>query len=310
MRGPRPDLRLPLAVGAMLVLWASAFPAIRSALPFFSPGALALLRFLFASATLGGVSAVRGLPRPRREDLPTVLALGVLGITVYHLSLNYGSRTVTAGAASLLIASAPMITALLARLLLGERLPRRAWLGVLLGFGGIVLITLGEGGALRVEPGALVVLLAAFAASLYSVLQKKHVGRYPPLAFTTYVVWAGTVPMLVFLPELLRSLQEAPAGAILSVAYLGAFPGGLAYVLWVYGLSRTTASRLSSFLYLSPVLAIGIAWVWLREVPSPLSLVGGAVTVGGVALAHARQARVGTEAPSRPTRGVAARSAE
>lgn len=153
MRGPRPDLRLPLAVGAMLVLWASAFPAIRSTLLFFSPGALALLRFLFASATLGGVSAVRGLPRPRREDLPTVLALGVLGITVYHLSLNYGSRTVTAGAASLLIASAPMITALLARLLLGERLPRRAWIGVLLGFGGIVLITLGRAGRSAWSPG-------------------------------------------------------------------------------------------------------------------------------------------------------------
>ncbi len=272
----------------MLVMWASAFAAIRSALPTFSPGALALLRFLFSSATLGALSAARGLPRPERRDLPTILSLGVLGITIYHLCLNYGSQTVTAGAASLLISSAPMITALLARLLLKEALGRWAWAGIFLGFGGIALITLGEGRELRVEPGALVILLAAVAASLYSVLQKKHVGRYPALAFTTYVVWAGTIPMLVFLPELFAALGTAPAGAILAVAYLGAFPGGLAYVLWVYGLSRTTASRLSSFLYLSPVLAIGIAWIWLREVPSWLSLVGGLVTIAGVALANLR----------------------
>jgi len=285
----RLDSRLILAVAAMLVMWASAFAAIRSALPAFPPGALALLRFLFASVTLGALSLARGMPRPARRDLPTLLSLGVLGITIYHLSLNWGQQTVTAGAASLLIASAPMVTALLARLLLKEALGRWAWDGILLGFGGIALITLGEGKALRIEPGALVILLAAVSASLYSVLQKKHVDRYPPLAFTTYVVWAGTVPMLIFLPQLLEALKTAPAGAIAAVAYLGAFPGGLAYVLWVYGLSRTTASRLSSFLYLSPVLAIAIAWVWLREIPSWLSLIGGLVTIGGVALANLRR---------------------
>ncbi|QAA76056.1 MAG: Permease of the drug/metabolite transporter (DMT) superfamily [Candidatus Bipolaricaulis sibiricus] len=286
------DGRLSLAVAAMLVMWASAFAAIRGALPFFSPGALALLRFLFASATLGALSLARGLPRPRRRDLPILLGLGLLGITIYHLCLNWGQQTVTAGAASLLIASAPMVTALLARLLLKEALGRWAWAGIVLGFGGIALITLGEGQELRVEPGALVILLAAVSASLYSVLQKKHVGRYPPLVFTTYVVWAGTIPMLVFLPHLMKALQTAPPAAIASVAYLGAFPGGLAYVLWVYGLSRTTASRLSSFLYLSPVLAIGIAWVWLREIPSWLSLAGGAVTIAGVALANVRRGSV------------------
>lgn len=290
-RGQRPtrDARLGLAIAAMLLMWASAFAAIRSALPFFSPGALALLRFLFASGTLGALSAARGLPRPARRDLPTLLGLGVLGITIYHLSLNWGEQTVTAGAASLLIASAPMVTALLARLLLKEALSRWGWAGIVLGFGGIALITLGEGQELRVEPGAVVILLAALSASLYSVLQKKHVGRYPPLAFTTYVVWAGTIPMLVFLPQLVEGLKMAPAGVIASVAYLGVFPGGLAYVLWVYGLSRTSASHLSSFLYLNPVLAIAIAWVWLREVPSWLSLVGGLVTIGGVALANLRR---------------------
>ncbi len=283
------DAPLILAIAAMLLMWASAFAAIRSALDVFPPGELALLRFLVASIMLGAISFTRRSPLPQRRDVSVLLLLGVLGITIYHLALNYGEQTVTAGAASLLIASAPMFTALLARLVLREDLGRAGWLGIAIGFAGVALITLGEGEAFRVEPGALVILLAAVSASLYSVLQKKHVSRYPPLAFTTYVVWAGTIPMLVFLPGLLATLRTASWSAVLAVAYLGAFPGGLAYVLWVYGLTRLPASNLSSFLYLSPVLAIGIAWVWLREIPTWLSLIGGLITIAGVALANLRR---------------------
>jgi len=284
-----PDLRTSLAIAAMLLMWASAFAAIRSALPSFPPGELALLRFLVASIALGGLS-VRRSPLPRRRDLPLLLGIGVVGITVYHLALNYGQVTVTAGAASLLIASAPVFTSLLAVVMLGERLAPRGWLGIVVSFAGVALITLGEGEAFRIEPGALLVLLAAVSASVYSVLQKRFIVRYPPLAFTTYVIWAGTIPLLLFLPGLVSALRDAPLGAVAAVVYLGVFPGGLAYVLWVYGLSRLPASSLASYLYLSPVLAIGIAWLWLGEMPSWLSLGGGLVAVCGVALANARRA--------------------
>jgi drug/metabolite transporter (DMT)-like permease len=83
-------------------------------------------------------------------------------------------------------------------------------------------------------------------------------------------------------------MPEAADSATVAVLYLGVFPAALAYLAWSYALSRMPASVLSAFLYLSPVLAIMIAFVWIAEVPSVVSLVGGAIAVAGVALVNTR----------------------
>lgn len=70
--------------------------------------------------------------------------------------------------------------------------------------------------------------------------------------------------------------------------YLGIFPGALAYVAWAYVMSHGTAGRTATLLYMIPVLAIGIAWIWLGEVPKMVSLTGGAIALAGVVLVNTK----------------------
>jgi drug/metabolite transporter (DMT)-like permease len=275
-----------IALFAAVLLWASAYAGIRAGLKGYSPAHLALFRFLVASVVLA-IYAMRAHFRgPRWQDMPQFLLTGIFGISLYNLLLNYGEVKVTAGVSSLLISSAPIWIALISSFALKERLTLWGWAGVFLSFAGVALIAAGEGGGLHLSLHALLLAAAALSSAIYIVMQKQLLQTYNALEVTTYSIWPGTLFLAPFGTGLAHTIHVAPIGATLAIVYLGIFPAAIAFTAWAYALSHGPVNRISSFLYLVPVLAIGIAWVWLGEVPRLMSLLGGVVALAGVVIVN------------------------
>lgn len=285
----RLDARALACIGVALLTWSSAYAAIAYALASFTPGEVAFARLGIASLCFAVLLAVKRVPLPARRDWLPLAALGVIGLTVYHLCLNLAETRIASGTASILISLVPAATAAVSAIWLRERLSPRTLAGLGLALLGVVLVVLASGKQVRFEPMAALVLLSVLASAIYFVGLKPMFARNSMLGVTAFGFFAGTLGALPFGWRLPQALMAAPWSHSVALLYLGVAPTFIGYIAWNVAIHRSSASRVSSFIYFSPPIAVLIGWLWLGERPGALTLVGGAVTVAGVILANTRR---------------------
>ena len=271
-----------------IVLWSTAFVAIRAGLRSYAPAELATMRFLGASLLFGVLAFFRPVKRPETRDWPRMILTGAMGFAMYALLLNTGETRASAGMASFVISTVPVFTALFAAMILGERIPAFGWMGLGVSISGAALLAFGATGRCMFQPAVLILLAAAAAQAMFFILQKPLVSRYGATSTTSWAVWAGTACLLPFLPSTLHTALHAPLAATLFVLYLAVFPTFIGFTTWAFATSRIPVSRLAAALYFSPPAATLIGWLVLGERATLIGIAGGVLAIAGVAVVNLR----------------------
>jgi drug/metabolite transporter (DMT)-like permease len=275
------------AFSVTLVLWGSAFVAIRFADRQLGAGALALARLLVGSAALGAVMLLRRERLPSRSSLGYVALCGVLWFGVYNLALNQAERRLDAGTAALLVGTGPIFLALLAGWILREGFPLPLLVGCSVAFAGVALIGIGVSHhGFQTTWSAALCLVAALGMATGIVAQKPALRHDSALGVTWLACTVGAVCCLAYAPDLVREAGRAHASTLAWTVYLGVGPTAIAFVGWAYALARSDAGRLGVSSYLVPVLAVLFGWILLAETPPLLALPGGILCLVGVSFAR------------------------
>jgi len=310
------NARAHISLLLVVVVWAGSFSVIKRLLDDgVAAGDIAILRYAIAAPGFAFVLwRARGLPGLTRADAVRVAAAGLLVVVGYHMFLNVGERSTTSGIAALVVALAPGLTMVLAFVLGLDRISTRRVVGLAIAFAGVaIVVALGSGSELSFDSakGPLVVLGAPVAFALYNVILKPLLGRYDLLALTAATSLVGTVGLIPFVRgSTVDTVVDATAGEAALLAYLGVLATLLGYIFWNAGLKGLGPTRAVTYAYAIPPLAVTFGAIFLDEPVTIWLAVGGALVVGGIALAQRPGASVAARfapwrrTPREPSRSV------
>lgn len=300
----RTDLRrIRTDAGLVLiaVIWGLNFPIMKSAIQVASPMAVNALRFPLAALTLTLLLRIQGRRLlPLRKEWPQVVLLGVVGHVAFQLLFIFALDLTSTGNSALLLSTAPVWIILVAAATGRERFKPTALLGSLITLAGMVFLVAGgssEFGGSRL--GDLLMVGAAIAWAVYTVVGHAPIKRHGALEVTAWALWVGTPCLfLAGLPDLLRiGFGNLGAGIWAAAFYSGVMAVAVAYLLWYRAVGAIGQSRTGVYQNLVPVVAMLVAWSWLGETPTRFQVVGTAVILAGLVVARS--------ASRGPTKGLA-----
>lgn len=310
--------RRKLADVGLLVLvntmWAAQYAAYKTATDAMGPITVSAWTFLIATFVLSPFllrERARSLPHnsPDRESKPVsssprrgawarekitgFIVIGVFGLIPASAFLAWGTMRSTASNAAIIYLTIPIITAVLASVILGEKMTRIRWLSLFVALCGVLILSDIDWRHLDLASGKylfanFLVLLACFSSSFYNVFSKGLLRRYTPLevlVFGYLIAVVVSLPLLIWVEPLTITQIRGYTGSVwLSVLVLSVLSWGIAMVLWMFLLKRLDVSQASVSVYLLPFLGVLISAMTLGDKITPTMIVGGLMTLAGTVL--------------------------
>ena len=285
--------KIVVAFGLVYVFWGSTYLGIGIAVEQIPPGIVCAARFLIAGTVMLAYCALTGRRiRFSARQLSHLAAVGILLLMGGNLTLAYAERIVPTGLAALLIAITPLWFLVLDSLLLGDHhISRRGKIGLAIGIAGVVVLIwpdLRHPNALghRELWWSLALQLGSFSWALGSVLSKKWqtAAADPFSAIAWQVVFAGMANLIFALLIERHAVVTWTFRGVAAILYLVVCGSWIGYTAYIWLLQHVPTSKVSTYAYVNPVVAVFLGWLVLHERIDRYILMGSAIIVASVVL--------------------------
>ena len=278
-----------------MLLWAACFPLIAVGLIYAPHLSFATLRAVLAGATLVGLAMALGRPFPRGRRMWMTLAIVGFGATsLGFLGMFHAAEFVSPGLATVIANTQPLLAAMLGVAWLGERLAGVGWIGLLIGFAGILVIALPQllaGGQDGSAIGFAYIVLAAAGVTISNVAIKSIAGQVDAIYAMGLQLLMGSVPLAIA-AALLEDQSTIVWNTTFSLSLLGLalFGSALVYWLWFSVLEAVALNRAITFSFLVPIFGLTIGALFFGERLSGIQFSGIALVILGIVFVNLRGA--------------------
>lgn len=282
-------MRAWLAYAICAVVWGSTYFGIALGITAFNPFGLVATRYVLGGCIAFGLSRLLGEDLPLRRDLPHLMLVGVLLLGCSNALITWAEGFVASGVTAILCSMTPLLYGLMG----GEALGLRRWSGLGLGLVGVGILTRPTPGGSLSPLGIAAILLATLTWAYGTLHGKRHVQGKGLLGQVAVQMLTGGFLALLLTPFTGGFLHAAPSGkALLAVGYLTIFGSVVAFSAFAYLAKVWSATRMSTYAYLNPLVAVLLGSVFLKEPFGPRIVLGMVVVLLSVALVQAPPRRL------------------
>ncbi len=276
------------AILAAVVIWGFSFLSIKVTVAVIGPMTLTFLRFVLASGVLYLVKRwLKPTERVARGDWWLMGVTGIIGITLYYFFENNGVKLITAAAASIIIATIPILTLLTEFLFFKAKLTFFKIFGVIISLIGVYLVVGGDhfvAGNTQTGLGYLLMSGAGVVWVVYVIVTRPLFAKYSNLTIVTYQSYFATLSLIPFVLMEDTRWSAVSLVIVVNLVFMGVFCSAAAYYFYVYALEHLGANRSALFLNFIPVVSVICAWLILKEQLSWVQMIGGFFIMAAVPL--------------------------